>query len=294
MEDLEKEVTQVADSNVPPTQDEDVSENNDTDSQKEELSDEELKSEVARLKEEAKTTEDPKEKRHLEQQAGRLQQLSKAREKANLAEQTLREKEERISRLEGKELEILFQKTQTEDWLQFFEDLYESDPETAEKLARQKYDWMSAKELIAKTYKSLAKDWNDDAKKRVSEEESEAKAEHKVAIKYASKIFSDLSAEEKQTAQKYFDRIAWKGYLTVDEAEEFADMAKHYATRGRTPPPTSVEKEKILAKNASTVSGNTKESKGESEESLVKRFVTMWYPQWKAELMAKTDPSQLQ
>ena len=39
-------------------------------------------------------------------------------------------------------------------------------------------------------------------------EELEAKAEHKVAVREAKKVFSDLEDSEKEIAQKYFERIA--------------------------------------------------------------------------------------
>ena len=41
-------------------------------------------------------------------------------------------------------------------------------------------------------------------------EEMEAKAEHKIAVREANKIFNDLEDSEKEVAQKYFDRISGK------------------------------------------------------------------------------------
>lgn len=38
--------------------------------------------------------------------------------------------------------------------------------------------------------------------------EYEAKAEHKIAVREANKVFNDLEGEEKDTAKKYFDKIA--------------------------------------------------------------------------------------
>jgi hypothetical protein len=202
MENLENEVTEVADvGNVPPTD-----ESNET-HEEQELTDDELTEEVARLKEEAKAVDDPKEKRHLEQQAGRLQQLSKAREKASQVEQSLRDKESRLAELESREIDYVYRETQGENGLQYFENLMEENRDLAEKVAHEKYG-MSAKKLIQATYKNLADGGDDKSKEKVTESESEAKAEHKLAIKYATKTFSDLSTEEKEVANKYFDRIA--------------------------------------------------------------------------------------
>jgi hypothetical protein len=51
-------------------------------------------------------------------------------------------------------------------------------------------------------------------------------------------------------------------------------MAKHYATKGRAVPPSNVEKEKILARNASTTGGKAVETK-ETEESLIQKFINL-------------------
>jgi len=251
MEDLELEVTTDADKVVP------SDEWQETEAHEEEnLSDDQVISEVERLKEEAKTTEDPKEKRHLEQQAGRLQQLAKARERASNAEKTAKEKEDYLTNLETKQIDLIYEKAMDEKyWLPYFEEIVKTDPKLADKVAKEKW-WMTAKQVIKQSKQELAQNGDDTAKQDLTMEEMEAKAEHKIAVREANKAFNDLESDEKEIAQKYFERISWKWFLTIDEAIEFADMAKHYATRWRKP--TTIEKEKVIAENATTSLGSKK------------------------------------
>ncbi len=106
MENLDQ-VTQDADEVVAPSTGEETP--NESVEEKE-LSEEELALEVERLKEEAKKQEDPKEKRHLEQQAGWTQKIIREREKAKSLEEVNRQKEESISRVESLLIEEVYEK----------------------------------------------------------------------------------------------------------------------------------------------------------------------------------------
>lgn len=242
----------------------------DTTQDEEDLSPEQITQEAEKLKNEAKETKDQKEKRHLEQQAWRLQQLAKAKERASLAEQKATEREQRLERIE---IESVYEKAiQSKYGVDYFEEVYKTDPDLANKVAKEKWG-KSAKEMIREVKKQEAEKWNDSRKQELSNEDLEAEIEHKYAIKYAYKVFDDLDDEEKKTAKKYFDKIAGTGKMDGDTALELADMAKHYAMRNRKSTIAPKEKEKILASASST----TIWSKGDSEstEDLEKQYIAL-------------------
>lgn len=119
----------------------------------EDLTDAKLTEEIDKLKEEAQKVEDPKEKRHLQQQAGRLQQIEKAREKARELEEKNRSYEER---LEKSAIEEVYQKaTSQEHGLSYFKEVYKTDPQLANKVAKEKWN-MSAREAILASSKNNA------------------------------------------------------------------------------------------------------------------------------------------
>ena len=116
MDDLEEVKTDATDTGTP-SQEADSPEVKPEESQvEEELTNEQIDEQVKELKEQAKNSEDPKEKRHLEQYAGRLQQISKAREKAEQAESIARDKESRIAQLERLEIEDVYNKAINDEY----------------------------------------------------------------------------------------------------------------------------------------------------------------------------------
>lgn len=121
-----------------------------------ELSDEELKEEIARLEEEIKLEEDAKEKRHKEQDKGWKQKIIKEREKAkSLAEENRKVQEARDS-LEKALIEEAYAKTIDDNFgLPYFENLSKNNPELANKLAKEKWG-KTAKDLILDTKRELA------------------------------------------------------------------------------------------------------------------------------------------
>lgn len=74
-------------------------------------------------------------------------------------------------------------------------------------MAQKKFQ-ISAKELILNSKKEAAQSGNEEVKQELTMGEYEAKAEHKIAVREANKVFNDLEGEEKDTAKKYFDKIA--------------------------------------------------------------------------------------
>lgn len=108
--------------------------------EEEELTDEQLTEQVERLKEEASKQEDPKEKRHLEQQAGWSQKLLKEREKANNLAESNRTIEESRNKFESSLVEEVYEKAIDEKYgLPYFEKLMKSDAKLAEKVAQDKW-----------------------------------------------------------------------------------------------------------------------------------------------------------
>lgn len=170
-----------------------------------ELTDEELALEVERLKEEAKNQEDPKEKRHLEQQAGWSQKILKERDKAKALEQENNRTKETMSAYESSLLEEVYEKAIDEKFgLDYFENFYKTNPSLADKLATEKWG-KSAKKIILETKRDLAKDGNESAKEEVSKEDIRAQVYHEVAIEQAQTIFDDLADSEKSKAIEYFN-----------------------------------------------------------------------------------------
>jgi hypothetical protein len=253
--------------------------------EEEELTDEQLTEQVARLKEEASKQEDPKEKRHLEQQAGWSQKLLKEREKANNLAESNRTIEESRNKFESSLVEEVYEKAIDEKYgLPYFEKLMKSDAKLAEKVAQDKW-WKSAKEIILDSKRALAENGDEDSKNDITMEEMEAKAEHKIAIREANKVFNDLESDEKETAKKYFDKLSSKTILTIDDALELADMAKHYATRNRKVDP--IDKEKILAKQAITPVSTRSSTSSQSSEELEKQYIALGIDPYLASQMAK-------
>lgn len=212
MDDLEQEVdkgTPVDDTGTLST---DKSEAIETPEQEEEeLTDEQLEAEISRLKDEAEKEEDPKAKRHIEQEAGWKMKIVKEREKAKKLELENQQTAERIKGYEAKAIEEAFTKALDENYgLPYFEKLYSEDPEFANKVAQEKWK-VSAKDLIFKTKKELAKNGDEALSKQVSEEEirmsEREKIYHDLAIEQAQETFNSLDETEKLEAQSYFDDI---------------------------------------------------------------------------------------
>lgn len=202
MEDLEQDIQGTVDENVDA-----LPESTDASPEVDEteLTDEELALEVERLKEEAKKQEDPKEKRHLEQQAGWSQKILKERDKAKALEQENNRTKETMSAYEASLLEEVYAKAIDEKFgLDYFENFYKTNPSLADKLANEKWG-KSAKNIILETKRDLAKDGNDSFKEEVSKEDIRAQVYHEVAIEQAQTIFDDLADGEKSKAIEYFN-----------------------------------------------------------------------------------------
>lgn len=196
------------DEDTPSAEDEDTKQEETPDVvEDKELSDEELALEVERLKEEAKKETDPKEKRHLEQQAGWSVKIQKEREKAkSLAEENQKTKESN-QRFEKSLIEEVYSKTQQDGFgLEYFEKLAKDNPDIAEKVAQEKWK-KTAKALILETKRGLANDGNEELKKQVTEEDIRAKVYHEVAVEQAQSTFDDLEDAEKKEAQEYFNEM---------------------------------------------------------------------------------------
>jgi hypothetical protein len=227
------------------------------------------------------TVEDPKEKRHLQQQAGRLQQIEKAREKARELEEKNRSYEELLQKNTVEE--VFTKATSTEHWLEYFKWIYKTDPQLANKVAREKWN-MSAKDAILASSKNNADSWDDDDKKSYTREQVRAEVEHELSVELAKDIFKDLSEDERKVANTYFDKFSWSKMMDRDEARELADMAKHYAVKDREVNP--VQKEKILSLKASTIVKSTKPDTQSDKINWTKEQVeSLWLHDWQLRQM---------
>lgn len=153
-----------------------------------ELSDEELKAEIERLDELAKKEEDPKEKRHLEQQKGWSQKIAKERDKARAISEENAKALESVTKYERSLVEEVYSKTCDDNFgLPYFEKIMQTNPEIAEKVAKEKWG-TSAKKLVLETKRGMA-DGNEEIKKQVTEEDIRAKVYHEIAVEQAQSEF---------------------------------------------------------------------------------------------------------
>ena len=259
MDDLETGWLDAAPIDAPPSLETLDSQTPVTEAPEKEPTDEELKEEIVKLQEEVKKEEDAKEKRHKEQDIGWKQKIIKEREKAKVLEAENRKVLESKDTLEKSLIEEAYSKTIDDNFgLPYFENLSKTNPELADKLAKEKWGKRDAKELILDTKRTLAGNWDEEAKKLVSEEDIRSaereKVYHEIALEQAQTMFDDLEESEKVEAKEYFDDIAEGKKLTPSNVKKYAEMAKFYATRNRKveEPKKTIDKDQLLADKAST------------------------------------------
>lgn len=257
------------------------------------LTDEELKEEIARLDEEIKLEEDAKEKRHKEQDKWWKQKIVKERERAKALEEGNRRTEEKLKSFESSLIEEAYSKTVDDNFgLPYFENLAKTNPDLADKLAKDKWGKKDAKELILDTKRKLADNWDEESKKLVSEEDIRAsereKIYHELSLKQADTMFGDLEEWERVEAKEYFDEIAEGKKLTPEKAQKYAEMAKFYATRNRKPEKVVVDKDRVLAEKASTwitPKSGSKEAEVWDKNAIIQQLVNAGIPRGLAEQM---------
>ncbi len=145
------------------------------------LTDEELKEQIEKLREDAKKEEDPTTKRHLEQQAGWSQKIMKEREKAKALEEGNRKAEEAKKALENALVEEAYSKAVDDAFgLPYFENLAKTNPELADRVAKEKWGKKSAKEVVMAEKRKRAEAGDEDSKRTVTEEEIRASEREKI------------------------------------------------------------------------------------------------------------------
>lgn len=252
MDNLENVETDAPDTGIPSTE-----EVTDTVPEEEkDLSDEELKEEIARLDEEIKNEEDAKEKRHKEQDKGWKQKIIKERDKAKSLEEENRKTKESYNGLEKALIDEAYAKTVDDNFgLPYFENLAKSNPDLANKLAKQ-YWSKSAKELILDTKRNLADSGDEESQKLVNEEDIRAsereRVYHDLALEQAEAMLDELEPSERDVAREYFDDIVEGKKLTPAKAKKYADMAISQATRNRKSEPKNIDKDQAIADKAGT------------------------------------------
>lgn len=118
-------------------------------------------------------------------------------------------------------------------------ELHDADPKLADEVAKKfgYDDFADAKKYIDQ--KDFSGEWVEKTQTASLKEDFEkfyqerkAKETHEEALKKAEKILwkiKDDNAREK--AEEQFKKIAWNKTLTIDEAEEFAEMATLYVNK---------------------------------------------------------------
>jgi len=116
--------------------------------------------------------------------------------------------------------------------------LHDTDPKIAESVAKK--FWYDSYDEAIKAYEKWVKgDWLNDQKPESSEKDFEkwyqkrkTEETHVEAMAKAEKLLNKIKDEELQKEAKvYFDKMSkWKK-LTIEEAEEFADMATLYVNK---------------------------------------------------------------
>lgn len=118
-------------------------------------------------------------------------------------------------------------------------ELHSADPKLADEVARKfgYDDFADAKKYIDQ------KDFSDGGVEKTQSaslkedfekfyQERKAKETHEEALKKADKILSKIKdADARERAEEQFKKIAWNKTLTIDEAEEFAEMATLYVNK---------------------------------------------------------------
>ena len=118
-------------------------------------------------------------------------------------------------------------------------ELHEADPKLADAVARKfgYDDFADAKKYIDQ------KDFSDGGVEKTQNaslkedfekfyQERKAKETHEEALKKADKILWKIKdADARERAEEHFKKIAWNKTLTIDEAEEFAEMATLYVNK---------------------------------------------------------------
>lgn len=294
MEDQENVETDAVIIDTPSTEENENSENTQEVEPEKELSDEELKEEIARLKEEVKLEEDAKEKRHKEQDIGWKTKIVKEREKAKVLEDNNRKAEESYKSLESLLVEEAFSKTVDDNFgLPYFENLAKTNPDLAEKVAKTNWQ-MTAKELILDTKRKLADDWNEKLQKEVSEEyvrmSEREKIYHELSLEQAEVKFSELDESEIDIAKEYFNDIVEGKKLTPTTTKKYTDMAILMATKGRKTeePKKVIDKEGILADKATTwiaPKSWSKETIVWDRNAIIQQLINAWVSREMAEKM---------
>lgn len=115
-------------------------------------------------------------------------------------------------------------------------ELHKQDPKLAKEVANR-FDFASSKRWTYENFlqwkeSTTKKTYTEDEIEKVVEER-EIKKEHEKAINKASKSIAKLDEEERESAQKYFDKITKWHTLDTESVEEFIDMATLYVRKDK-------------------------------------------------------------
>jgi hypothetical protein len=293
MDDIDKVEKDAVITDPPSAQEEPEPQKPEPEEPEKELTDDELKEEIARLDEEIKKEEDAVEKRHKEQDKGWKMKIVKERDKAKALEEDNRKKEESIKSFEKTLIEEAYSKTIDENfWLPYFENLTRSNPDLANKIAKEKWGKKDAKHLILDTKRQLAASWDEELKKVVSEEDirtaEREKVYHELALDQVKDTFDDLSDEEKTEADEYFQDIIEGKKLTPTTAKKYAEMAKLFVTKNRKADSPKIDKEKVLADKASisiTPKSSTKQDNNIDVKAVRQQLLNAGVTEYQVNLM---------
>lgn len=115
-------------------------------------------------------------------------------------------------------------------------ELHDTDPKLANEVAKRfgYDDYDDAKSEIERKLASQDEDWDADFEEKFEKmyQERKAKEVHEEALQKANKILNKIKDDDlREVAEKKFARLSkWKT-LTIDEAEELAEMATLYVNK---------------------------------------------------------------
>lgn len=117
-------------------------------------------------------------------------------------------------------------------------ELHDVDPKLADEVAR-KFGYDDFNDAKSEIDKKAGGDWVQKTKDATFEEsfeklyqERKAKELNEEALKRADKIIGKITDKDaREKAQAQFKKIVWNKQLTIDEAEEFAEMATLYVNK---------------------------------------------------------------
>jgi len=144
--------------------------------------------------------------------------------------QQMQGKQQQIERTRAIALETAVKLVKA-DWNELLE-LHKKDPGLANDVVRKLW-YDSYEEAIELAWLNKKNDKDDDEDFDTKYKKKRAEEEHDKALKKADKAFTKLDTEEKEKAQKYFEKITKWHSLDSESVEEFIEMATLFVQKDK-------------------------------------------------------------